>query len=103
VFIGYISTAASEISKEKKRQTISSSDVITALEELDFGSLVPPLKEFLMLYQRSEGEKKAKKQAAAKLLKEKKRKTMDEAPAAAEGDAKEEAEEGKANELLEGS
>lgn len=95
VFIGYISTASSDICKEKKRQTISSSDVITALEELDFGNLVPPLKEFLMLYQKAEGEKKAKKQAASKLSKAKKRKTMDDVPASDHDDeVKEAAEEG---------
>jgi len=88
VFISYISTTATEICKERKRQTISSADVLQSLEELDFQNLVPQLKEFLALYLKSEGEKKLKRCISSKASKEKKRKTMDEV-AVAVADAEE--------------
>lgn len=74
MFISYIATTATEIAKEKKRQTISSADVLAAVEELEFAKLLPQLREFLALHQREEGEKKLKRSIASKASKEKKRK-----------------------------
>ena len=42
-----VSSAANDICKDGKRQTISSDDVIKAVEELEFSELVPQLKEYL--------------------------------------------------------
>jgi histone H3/H4 len=47
VFIHYLTATANDVCKEAKRQTISADDVITALEDLEFGELVPELKEAL--------------------------------------------------------
>jgi hypothetical protein len=38
---------ANDFSKESKRQTIYTQDVISALKELSFGDLEKPLEEFL--------------------------------------------------------
>ena len=51
MFIHYLTATANDVCKESKRQTISADDVITALEDLEFGELVPALREAL------EGEK----------------------------------------------
>ncbi len=47
VFISYLTSAANDICKEAKRQTISAEDVFTALQDLEFGELISPLKEAL--------------------------------------------------------
>ena len=44
VFINYITAAANDACKEAKRQTMSQADVLTALEELQFGELIPDVK-----------------------------------------------------------
>jgi DNA polymerase epsilon subunit 3 len=43
VFISYLTATANELCKEKKRATISSDDVLNALEELEFAEFVEPL------------------------------------------------------------
>ena len=47
MFISYLTSAANDICKEAKRQTISAEDVFSALQDLEFGELLPPLKEAL--------------------------------------------------------
>ena len=47
IFITYITAAANDACKDSARQTLSEADVLTALEELDFGELLPPLKASL--------------------------------------------------------
>ena len=47
MFINYITAAANDACKEAKRQTMSEADVLTALEELHFGELIPELKQSL--------------------------------------------------------
>ena len=47
VFISYLTSAANDICKDAKRQTISADDVFTALQDLDFGELINPTKEAL--------------------------------------------------------
>ena len=47
VFINYITAAANDACKEAKRQTMNQTDVLTALEELQFGELIPGVKESL--------------------------------------------------------
>ena len=44
IFITYITAAANDACKEGKRQTMSEADVFTALEDLDFGELIPSLR-----------------------------------------------------------
>ena len=50
VFISYLTSAANDICKDAKRQTISADDVFTALQDLDFGELINPTKEALEGY-----------------------------------------------------
>lgn len=45
VFISYITAAANDICKDKKRATLSADDVFAALEELEFQDMLPKLKE----------------------------------------------------------
>ena len=47
IFIFYLTHCANDFSKEKKRQTIYTEDVLNALKELDFGEFQAPLEEFL--------------------------------------------------------
>ncbi|GAB4813672.1 hypothetical protein N2152v2_000718 [Parachlorella kessleri] len=66
VFIHYLTATANDVCKESKRQTISADDVIAALEELDFGELVPGLREALEAYKVEAREKNKKKAEATK-------------------------------------
>lgn len=45
VFINFITAAANDVCKEKKRATINADDVFQALEDLEFAELLPALKE----------------------------------------------------------
>jgi DNA polymerase epsilon subunit 3 len=45
VFINYVTAAASDVCKEKKRSTLTANDVFQGLEELDFQELIPGLQE----------------------------------------------------------
>ncbi|EFN55328.1 hypothetical protein CHLNCDRAFT_14739, partial [Chlorella variabilis] len=47
LFIHYLTATANDACKDAKRQTISADDVLTALEDLDFGELVEPLRSAL--------------------------------------------------------
>ena len=47
MFISYLTSAANDICKDAKRQTISAEDVFTALQDLDFGELINPTKDAL--------------------------------------------------------
>eukprot|EP00955_Chlamydomonas_euryale_P009994 107363-Chlamydomonas_euryale.AAC.3 len=47
VFVSLVATTANDVCREHKRQTISAEDVIKAVDELEFGEIVPELKEFL--------------------------------------------------------
>jgi DNA polymerase epsilon subunit 3 len=84
LFIHYLTAAANDNCKDAKRQTISADDVMSALNDLEFGELVEPLKQSLEAFKAENREKNKKKQEAAS----KKRK-----PAAGAAAAAEEAEE----------
>lgn len=47
IFIHFLTATANEVCHESKRLTISASDVLQALEEVDFPEYVQPLKEAL--------------------------------------------------------
>ncbi len=47
MFISYLTSAANDICKDAKRQTISAEDVFTALQDLDFSELISPTKDAL--------------------------------------------------------
>jgi len=90
LFIHYLTAAANDNCKDAKRQTISADDIMTALNDLEFGELVEPLKQSLEAFKAENREKNKKKQEASK-----KRKSAsgtaaadgDEAPANVDGAA----------------
>lgn len=45
VFISLITATSNDVCKEKKRATITADDVFQALEDLEFGELLPALKD----------------------------------------------------------
>lgn len=47
VFISFVAAMANETATEGKRKTISADDVFKALEDCEFGELVPQLRQFL--------------------------------------------------------
>lgn len=47
VFISYVSAAAHDVCKENKRSTVTASDIIMALEDLEFESFLPEVKSLL--------------------------------------------------------
>lgn len=47
LFIHYLTATANDTCREARRQTISADDVLIALEDLNFGELVEPLKAAL--------------------------------------------------------
>lgn len=65
LFILYVTSCANDFCREKKKQTISAENVLQALEELEFGDLVPELKEHLV-HIRAELEKNKEAAKAAK-------------------------------------
>jgi DNA polymerase epsilon subunit 3 len=50
IFIFYLTHCANDFSKEKKRQTIYTEDVLHALRELDFAEFQTSLEAFLKVY-----------------------------------------------------
>jgi hypothetical protein len=61
IFIFYLTHCANEFSKENKRSTISTQDVINALKELDFGDFEGPLVDFLEKYRAENASKQKSK------------------------------------------
>ena len=61
IFISYLTATANDICHESKRQIINVDDVFNALEDIDFGEFVVPLKEALDAFREESKEKNAKK------------------------------------------
>ena len=62
-----MTTCANDYAREQKRQTITASDVLAAINELDFDEFTPQLEAFLAQYRADEQSKKdakAKSKAA---------------------------------------
>jgi DNA polymerase epsilon subunit 3 len=64
LFIHYLTAAANDNCKDAKRQTISADDVLTALNDLDFGEFADPLKAELEAFKVENREKNKKKAEA---------------------------------------
>jgi len=62
IFIMYLTACANDFCRESKRQTVSGSDVMMAISELEFHEMVEPLKEFL---EQMRAEATAKKESRA--------------------------------------
>ncbi|XP_046735098.1 DNA polymerase epsilon subunit 3 [Diprion similis] len=58
IFILYITSTANTIAKKGKRKTISGTDVIQAIEEIEFDQFLEPLQEALENFKKSQKEKK---------------------------------------------
>jgi DNA polymerase epsilon subunit 3 len=61
IFIHYITATANDISRDHKRSTISAEDVMSAIEECDFGELAGEVRATLQSFQTA---KRAKKSSA---------------------------------------
>ena len=58
IFVLYVTACANEFAKEGKRSTLSSTDILTALNELGFGSFVPALEAALEQHKSASADKK---------------------------------------------
>ncbi len=59
LFIIYLADAANDIRKQTKRSTITSEDIIAALRDIDFESLIDPVSAFCQLTRMQNKEKRA--------------------------------------------
>ncbi|XP_044014273.1 DNA polymerase epsilon subunit 3-like [Aphidius gifuensis] len=58
IFILYLTTAANTIAKKNNRKTISGTDVIQAIEDIEFDKFIDGLKDALENFKKSQREKK---------------------------------------------
>ncbi|XP_010245113.1 PREDICTED: DNA polymerase epsilon subunit 3 [Nelumbo nucifera] len=82
IFIHYLSATANDICRESKRQTINADDVFKALEEIEFPEFIGPLQASLDVFRRKNAGKKA---VTAKAKEANKKRKMEEAAAAQNG------------------
>ena len=61
IFIFYLTHCTNDIAKDRKRSTLYSSDVVSAIKELGFAEFETPLMEFLEKYRAELESKKEKK------------------------------------------
>jgi len=64
VFINYLAATAHDVAQSKQHKSISASDVLKALELLEFGDLVEPLQSELLVYRELAKTDKSKKGSA---------------------------------------
>ncbi|CAG2255653.1 DNA polymerase epsilon subunit 3-like [Mytilus galloprovincialis] len=79
VFVLYATSCANNLALKGKRKTISATDVINSMEDMEFDQFVEPLKQVLEEYRK---EQKSKKDAAS----ERKKKVKEEEKTAADSD-----------------
>ena len=70
IFISYLTATANDICHESKRQIINVDDVFNALQDIDFGEFVEPLKDALDAFREESKEKNAKKAERTKKRKQ---------------------------------
>lgn len=75
VFVLYATSCANNFAMKGKRKTLNASDVLSAMEEMEFQRFVTPLKEALEAYRR---EQKGKKEASEQKKKDKDKKDCEE-------------------------
>lgn len=75
VFVLYATSCANNFAMKGKRKTLNASDVLSAMEEMEFQRFVTPLKEALEAYRR---EQKGKKEASEQKKKDKDKKDFEE-------------------------
>ena len=64
IFIMYVTTIANDLAKESKRSTVTATDVLNALKELEFDDFLPMVENSLFAYR--ENDKAKALEAAAK-------------------------------------
>jgi len=64
IFILYVTATANDLCREAKRQTINASDVVAALDELEFDNLTPAVNACLQAYRAEQEKKKSQAQSA---------------------------------------
>ncbi|XP_052093598.1 DNA polymerase epsilon subunit 3-like [Mytilus californianus] len=79
VFVLYATSCANNLALKGKRKTISATDVISSMEDMEFDQFVEPLKQVLEEYRK---EQKTKKDAAS----ERKKKVKEEEKTVADSD-----------------
>jgi len=58
VFVLYATSCANNMALQNKRKTLTATDVLDAIEEMEFQSFIKPLKEALEVFKREQKEKK---------------------------------------------
>jgi len=58
VFVLYATSCANNIALQHKRKTLTATDVLDAIEEMEFTTFLKPLKEALEVFKREQKEKK---------------------------------------------
>jgi histone H3/H4 len=61
LFILYLTNQATQFAQQAKRSTVSGEDILAALEELEFDSLVEPAHQFLLQYRSKHSSSKKRK------------------------------------------
>mmetsp|Transcript_26644 Transcript_26644/g.52503 ORF Transcript_26644/g.52503 Transcript_26644/m.52503 type:complete len:218 (+) Transcript_26644:24-677(+) len=61
LFILYLTSTANDFCKQARRQTVSATDVLNAVEELEFDEFLEPLQQFLSAYRKQQQAKKKRK------------------------------------------
>eukprot|EP00729_Bicosta_minor_P005266 gene5266-3792_t len=65
IFVSYCTATANEIALEGNRKTLSSQDVLTALEDMEFPEFREPLQKNLEMFKKEQSRKKERKAAPA--------------------------------------
>ncbi|KAM9594660.1 DNA polymerase epsilon subunit 3 [Haliaeetus albicilla] len=79
VFVLYATSCANNFAMKGKRKTLNASDVLSAMEEMEFQRFVAPLKESLEVYRREQkGKKEARKDKDKKADSEEQDKSREE-------------------------
>jgi len=73
VFVLYATSCANNIALQHKRKTLTATDVLDAIEEMEFTTFLKPLKEALEIFKREQKEKKD----AAEIKKKQKEQKME--------------------------
>ncbi|KAJ1625751.1 histone-fold-containing protein [Pavlovales sp. CCMP2436] len=65
IFALYVTSCANDLCRDGKRSTISATDVYKALDELEFESFTPQVKEFVEAFRTAQATKKGKSEAGS--------------------------------------
>ncbi|XP_072286605.1 DNA polymerase epsilon subunit 3 [Pyxicephalus adspersus] len=98
VFVLYATSCANSFAVKQKRKTLNVSDVMSAMEEMEFSRFLSPLKEALEAYRR---EQKGKKEASELKKKDKDKKEDGEDDKSREDDNEDEEEKIEEDEAME--